>query len=90
MSKLNDFAAQYQRDFVLQTKHFLMSRVMLNYKIMRCRAKISFKSMLGCEVVLKHVFQNIIRTYIDFNPVQANDIKDVKLMWEKIKPRTYT
>lgn len=60
-----------------------MNRVMLNYKIMRCRAKISFKSMLVCDVLQKHIYQTLIRSYIEFNPVLANDIKDIKIMFDK-------
>lgn len=41
---------------------------MMGYKIMRIRAKISFKSMVFSQAILQNFYQKIYDTYQAFNP----------------------
>lgn len=66
-----------------EVRHQLMIKVVLNYKIMRARAKISYKSVAHQQTFLEHWLQTILKTYNVFNPAFVSRTNKVINIFKK-------
>lgn len=63
---------------------------MLIYKILRIRAKISYKSMARSESIMMMFSHYVIKTYQAFNPGLAREYKQVIKLFMKCKVKSTT
>lgn len=72
-----------------EINHTLMVRTALYFKILRARAKISFKALKQCRTVKEAILSQVVKTYSRFNESFKNNVDEIQTIFQRKRFKTF-